>query len=437
MIVSQFSTFPYGGAGTAAVRHHLEMRRQGIDSRFFHRSGLNWSSGDLSFREAPFEKAVEPGGFFAARREKNRRRRIVQQYEKHLRVRSAGLELFSQAELIEPTQIDPSKNLSSVIHLHWVPFLVDIPSFFASIPTSTPVVWTLHDMNPFTGGCHYSDGCGKFTTGCGHCPEIEQPSRRDVSFTAMRSKKLAFAEHRFHVVTPSRWLNRLAQQSPVWPTGTQFHTIANGLDTSLFRPIDKSAARKQLGLPQNVTLIAFGAEDVENPRKGFHSLLHSLRLLYNEKPIECIVFGRGRLPDQRDGLPNFHEFGFVDQPELQATIYAAADIYVLPSIEDNAPQTGLEAMACGTPVVAYEAGGIPEFVMPGQTGLLAAVGNVSALAKQISDLAEHDRLRQRLSAGARKLIESQFDVRKQARMYIDLYRAITAISDSKPVRRAA
>jgi glycosyltransferase involved in cell wall biosynthesis len=182
--------------------------------------------------------------------------------------------------------------------------------------------------------------------------------------------------------------------------------------------------------------LAFGAEDVQNPRKGFHSLLQALRMMPEDQPVECIVFGRGELPTDRSGLPVLHEMGFIDGPEHQSAIYSAADVFVLPSLEDNAPQTGLEAMACGTPVVAYESGGIPEFVMPGQTGLLAPVGNVAALARQIGDLASHDRLRQRLAAGARRLIESEYDVRKQVRKYIDLYATLVANAKSA-TRRAA
>lgn len=437
MIINQFSTFPYGGAGTAAVRHHLELRRQGIDSRFFHRSGLETRPSDASFQEAPFVQPSEPSGLIAKWREQSRRRRIIAQFEQHLRDRSKELELFSQAEAIDPTPLDSRSNWGDVIHLHWLAFLIDYPSFFSSLPANIPLVWTLHDMNPFTGGCHYSDGCGRFAAGCGSCPAIEQARRRDISYATIRTKQHALADRRLHVVTPSRWLNRLAQQSSVWPSGTQFSVINNGLDTSQFQPIERSAARKKLGLPQNVTLIAFGAEDVENPRKGFHSLLQALRMLPKDGQIECIVFGRGQLPIAREGLPILHEMGYVDSVERQATIYSAADIFVLPSLEDNAPQTGLESMACGTPVVAYDTGGIPEFVMPGQTGLLAAVGNVAALARQISDLAEHARLRQRLAAGSRKLIEAEYDVRKQVRKYIDLYATMANLSLASSRRQAA
>ncbi len=437
MIVNQFNTFPYGGAGTAAVRHHLEMRLQGVDSRFFHRASLDWHSADPSIRPALFEQPPETRGFFDKRRARIRRRKIIRQHERHLASRTSSIELFSQPELLEPTRFDPGGQWGHVVHLHWVSFLIDFPSFFAAIPRSVPLVWTLHDMNPFTGGCHYNGGCRRFASGCGQCPAIDQPGRRDLSHDAIRTKQRALAERRLHVVTPSRWLRGIAQQSPVWPQGTQFQVIANGLDTNQFRPTEKPLARRKLGLPQNVPLIAFGAEDVENPRKGFHLLLHALRLLPAQHSIECLVFGRGRVTDARDGLPIFHEFGYVDQPERQALIYSAADVFVMPSLEDNAPQTGLEAMACGTPVVAFDAGGIPEFVMPGQTGLLAAVGNVSELARQIGDLTDHARLRQRLAAGSRKLIESEYDVRTQARKYIELYSSLIGISHSDPRRRAA
>lgn len=437
MIVTQYTTFPYGGAGTAAVRQHLEMRRQGLDSRLFHQPGLDWQSPDSSVRPLTLESAPQPNGFIAKRREKGRRRKIIRHYERHLVGRPQQLELFSQSELVERTLVPANWQWGDVVHLHWLAFLIDLPSFLAAIPEPTPVVWTLHDMNPFTGGCHYSGGCSRFKSGCGDCPALNDPSARDLSFDAIRVKQRSLDGRPWQVVTPSRWLGRMAQQSPVWPEGTEFHVIAYGLDTNQFRPIDKSLARRKLGLPQNVPLIAFGAEDIENQRKGFHLLAHALRLVPSEKGIESVVFGRGRMSDARDGLPIIHEFGYVDSSERQSLIYSAADLLVLPSLEDNAPQTGLEAMACGTPVVAFEAGGISEFVRPGQTGLLAAVGNVAELARQIGDLVDHPRLRQRLAAGSRKLIEAEYDVRTQARKTIELYTSLLGTAKSGAKRRAA
>jgi glycosyltransferase involved in cell wall biosynthesis len=292
-------------------------------------------------------------------------------------------------------------------------------------------------MNPFTGGCHYSGGCKQFVRGCGNCPSLIMPGPRDLSRDTLRLKRRVLAGRRLDVVSPSRWMNALAERSPVWPTGTAFHVIANGLDTEVFRPADKAFARRQLNLPADATLLAFGAEDLGNPRKGFHLLRNALPAIAARQRIECVVFGRGRLPESREGLPIIHEQGFVDSPERQALIYSAADLFALPSLEDNAPQTGLEAMACGTPVVAFDAGGIPEFVRPGETGLLAPVGDSAALARQIIDLAEHPRFRQRLAAGARKLIEADYDVRTQVRRYIELFVAALESRQTLNQRRAA
>lgn len=437
MIVHQFSAFPYGGAGSAALRHHLELRQQGIDSRFHHRAEVEFASSHRSIGAMPIAPAIEPRGFWARRFERYRRRKIIRQYERHLTNRDPRFELFTQPEMLDKTSLTIRATGDTVLHLHWLSFLIDYPSFFRSIPADVPIVWTLHDMNAFTGGCHFSGSCTHFASGCGRCPQIVAASARDVSRDSFKTKKKALTERKIDVVAPSRWMMQLAAKSPIWPTGTEFHVIPYGFDLRLYRPIPKSVARRQLGLPQNVALIAFGADDLDNPRKGTSLLLRALRQMGSASGMECLVFGKGSLPSDRSGLPIVHEFGFVAKPEIQAAIYASADIFVLPSLEDNSPQTGLEAMACGTPVVAFESGGIPEFVHPGQTGLLVAVGNVADLARQLRDLIDHPRLRQRLSVGARRFIEREHDIRKQVRPYIDLYQLSLGKSASGPQSRAA
>ena len=227
-----------------------------------------------------------------------------------------------------------------------------------------------------------------------------------------------------HVVTPNQWLANLAKHSAIFPDTTEFHIIRLGLDENLFRPVQTLEARRQLGLPEDVPLLAFGAEDIENYRKGFHHLLSALRMVNADTPVECLVFGNGKLPDNRDGLPKFHEFGFVDSKEKHRLIYSAADLFVLPSREDNQPQTGLESMACGTPVVGFRAGGVPEYVRHQKTGLVATMGDESEMAGHIRHLINDQELRHRLAQNARRMIESEFTAELQARRYIELYRDV-------------
>lgn len=364
-------------------------------------------------------------GLFGKRLEKKKLRRIHRQYDTHIRNRDSAAEVFAMARLPEPSTFNWDLVNADVVHLHWMSFLADYPTFFGSIPNPTPIVWTLHDMNPFTGGCHYSSGCNKFQSGCGSCPQIVAPSPTDVSADSFNVKQKSLSRKNLHIVTPSRWLGELAKTSSIFPDQTTFHVIRLGFDLKEFSPIEKNEARRLLGLETNAVLLAFGAEDIRNQRKGFHHLLNSLPLLKTSAAVECLVFGSGDLPTD-PLLPKMHEFGYVNSVEKQRLIYSAADIVIVPSREDNSPQVGLEAMACGTPVVGFNAGGIAEYVRDGVTGRLAELGNESELAGQISGLVDNEGLRQVMSGRARLMMEEEYELEAQTQKYVSLYRELVS-----------
>ncbi len=436
IIVDHFSTFPHGGAGTAARRLHHQLVERGIASRFNYWRDETGQKLDSSYRQTEFET---PGrlpilGAVSGQLERRRRRTICRLHDHHVANRPGPHELFSIPWSLERTSFDFHTLGTDVVHLHWMSFFIDYASFFGSIPDRFPIVWSLHDMNPLTGGCHYSDGCSRFTVGCGNCHQIASPGERDASWHAFREKRRALRNKHIHVVTPNRWLSDLARHSPIFPPGTEFHLIRLGLDETVFFPVDQRAARRQLGVPPDRPLIAFGAEDIGNHRKGFHHLLAALRRVRRFLPdIECLVFGNGKLPDSRGDLPVFHEFGYVDDADRQRLIYSAADLFVLPSREDNQPQTALESMACGTPVVAFRAGGIPEFVVDGETGLIAPLGDETAMALCIEKLICEPALRAALGRNGRRAVEQNHTAARQAAEYMELYDKI--IDQSLPIER--
>jgi glycosyltransferase involved in cell wall biosynthesis len=354
-------------------------------------------------------------------------KQIHRLYERHLANRPGGFETYAMARLPYPTPVPTPNDLSEtqIVHLHWISFFLDYPSFFDSIPDSVPVVWTLHDTSAFTGGCHFVSGCGKFKSGCGSCPQIQRPGPNDVSRNSFEAKKEALKKKTVHVVSPSEWLMQMAKASPVWPANTQFHKIHYGLDLKKFRPSDQAAARRELGLPTEKKLIAFGAANVTNERKGFSFLADALAKIQHKlsQEVECVVFGSGKMEFSRP-LPPVHSMGYIDCTNQLNKIYSAADMVVVPSVEDNQPQTGLEAMACGTPVVAFNAGGIPEFVRHEQTGLLARSADSDDLAKQMTRLVKDSNLRRRLSEAARSMMEMEFETETQAWQHLILYRDI-------------
>jgi len=433
--VAQFNTFPYGGAATAAKRLHRSLRQNRIDSRFYFHRNEKSPPADDSFGQLGFD-TPQLGIFTGAvqrRMTKRRQRDIYESYNNHIALRPAGAETFSMAELPEPTKLNWNSINADVAHLHWISFFADYPTFFGSIPDHVPIVWTLHDMNAFTGGCHYSNGCTKFKFGCGGCEQLTNRNPRDVSATSFNVKRKSLKNKDVHVVTPSDWMRELAMQSKIWPDNTTFQTIRLGFDLAEFNPIQKSIARQKLGLGDDSVLIGFGAEDINNRRKGLQHLLPALSNLNTDKKVECVVFGSGKI-EQTEGLPPIHNFGYVNSAEQQSLIYSAADMVVVPSREDNQPQVGLEAMACGTPVVAFNAGGIPEYVRDGATGLLAKIGDEQELAERIRWMVENELARSTMGDRARLMMEQEFELGAQSKKYLSLYQSI---AQSKQLSRAA
>ncbi len=421
MNVFHFNTFPYGGAAAAARRIHERLLQNGVRSQFL----FDRNDRHVRFENAnpvPWLPQIESNGF-GRLWEKRRLKRLHRQYDTHLATRDSNQELFSMCETTEQRALDPRPFTDSVVHLHWLAFLADYPAFFGSLPKGTPVVWTLHDMNPMTGGCHYSSGCGRFVNGCGHCPQLIAPAKNDLSRKSFRIKQQALRNINLTVTAPSQWILDLARRSPIFPGHTQFELIRLGFDLSTLTPIETRLARRHLSAETEKTVIGFGAESISNHRKGFDLLLAALTKLRGKENVECFVFGSGDFEFDNLDLPIRH-LGFIDSESRLAQFYSACDVVVVPSREDNQPQVGLEAMACGTPVIGFDTGGIGEYVRPGMTGWLAEPENADDLARQIDDAVAQTDLRKDRSLNCRKLMESDFEIGKQTEMYWRLYQRL-------------
>lgn len=322
------------------------------------------------------------------------------------------------------------------MHLHWIAFLADYPHFFAALPARSPLVWTLHDMNPFTGGCHFSGNCSRFLQGCGNCPQLESRGPQDLSHHTFALKQRQLARRELHVTAPSQWMLRQAQQSPLWPQQTTFHHIPYGLDLKVFRPLARREARARLGLDPDVTLIGFGADQISNPRKGYSYLETALALSTAQRSTrEALIIGGGLVDGARLSVRRAHSLGFVADPEQQALAYAACDLFVVPSLSDNQPQMALEAMACGVPVIAFAAGGIPEIVETGVTGWCVPTGDLTGLAQALDQLINDSEMRGLLSQRCRWRMCRDHDLLQQANRFRNLYQSLP-VAPTKSVRRA-
>lgn len=451
VFVSHFNSFLRGGAATAARQLHRSLLSGGVQSRFQHLDGQTF--GDQS-DAAPDKSADECAEYYGTswadpgawqKTVDGIRFRIHRErFKRATRGAKSGSEIFTSPHgkpfTPWPPVDHPAMTKASadrhIIHLHWISKFIDLPSFFGSLSADQPVVWTLHDMNALTGGCHFAGNCQRFRVGCGNCPQLKHPTQTDVSFQSFETKRSALQDANLHIVAPSRWLLGLAQSSPLLSGARSFTRIPYGMPTDKLYPMDSRFAREALGIPSDGFIICFGAMNLGNRRKGTAELLSALGSVASRPDVRCLVFGSGSLSGKSGSLPETIEIGRVDDDRTRRLVYSAADVFVLPSTEDNLPLTGLEAMACGTPVIGFDAGGIPDYVIHGETGLLAENGNVNALAARLLSAASSPEAMQTMGSRARQMILDQFQADRQAKCYMDLYRRLLDIAD-QPIRRAA
>jgi glycosyltransferase involved in cell wall biosynthesis len=308
-----------------------------------------------------------------------------------------------------------------IVNLHWIAGFVDYRSFFRAVAARMPLVWTLHDANPFTGGCHYYGPCERFMRGCGLCPELGSSSERDLSRAIWQRKKESYSflrSGRLQVVTPSRWLAGEVQKSALLG-GFPVRTIPNGFETEVFSPRDRVLAREMLGVPRDSKVVLFAAQSLGERRKGFAALAQALAPFSPDTGIHLVSVGHADcLLDVR--LPHLN-LGLVDNDRILSWVYSAADVYVAPTLDDNLPNTVMEAMSCGTPVVGFDTGGVPEMVRNGMSGFVVPKGDTGALRQAILRLLDNSALRTEMAGNSRRIAVEGYDIRLQARRYLSLY----------------
>jgi glycosyltransferase involved in cell wall biosynthesis len=292
-----------------------------------------------------------------------------------------------------------------------------------------PVALTLHDAWLLSGHCAHSFDCEAWRTGCGNCPDltIYPAIRRDATRDNWRRKRHVYTTSRLSVATPSQWLMRKVEGSMLGPAVNDARVIPNGVDLSVFHPADRRAARSALGLPLDAAVLLFAAESVrENRWKDYPTLRAAIRMAagrLENRPITCIGLGESAAVEQI-GRATARFIGYESDPLRVAMYYQAADIYVHAAHQDTFPCSVIEAMACGTPVVATAVGGIPEQVDDGRSGFLVPAGNAPDMATRIVQLLNQQDLHRALAAGALEAARTQFDLQTQADAYLDWYREL-------------
>lgn len=269
----------------------------------------------------------------------------------------------------------PEFQQADVIHLHWVnQGFLSLGNLERILASGKPVVVTLHDQWYFTGICHYSSDCGKYRTQCQHCPMLKG-QRMDLAQRVFDRKRAMYEGRNLTFVGCSRWMADMARQSRL----TQGHTVTNipnAIDTDVFMPMDKAAARQRHHLPVDKKLILFGAQRITDERKGFRFLTEACEHIAMHHPtlpkqLGVVVLG-GDAQSVKEALPlPVYTVNYLSNEKEIAELYNAADLFVTPSLQDNLPNTIVEAMACGTPCVGFNVGGIPEMIHHQQDGYVA------------------------------------------------------------------
>lgn len=306
-----------------------------------------------------------------------------------------------------------------IVHLHW------IGENFLSIATlkriKCPIIWTMHDMWPFTGGCHYSNGCQQYQNKCGNCPILHSHNEKDLSRFVWQKKNKEWQKLNFSLVSPSDWLSQCAKKSSLFKS-KQVNLIPNGVDINLYHPIDKTKARELLKIPLNKTTILFGAMNAtSDKRKGFHYLSNAFNLIQSDKKnIQLLLFGTNKVDDFKDF--ESYALGDINDRNQMALIYSAADLIIIPSVEDNLPNVALEAMACGVPCVAFKIGGMADIITHLQDGYLAKPFDITDLANGIDTLISEKNQLNDYSKNARLKIVNNFNEASILQKYIKLYK---------------
>lgn len=290
-----------------------------------------------------------------------------------------------------------------------------------------PIVWTMRDMWGFTGGCHYTAGCTRYIDGCGICPQLRSDGEGDLSRQTVQRKRKAWDGLNFWLVPISEWMADRTRESQLLQ-GSHVHVIPNGIDSNRFRPIDRREARRAFGLPEEGRFVLFVALNaLSDKRKGFWHLAKALDVLESAKepdPPELLVAG-DLTPDNAPDLGLKTRFlGTITDTDRLATLYSAADVMVAPSLQEAFGKTHVEAMSCGTPVVAFDSGGPSEIILHDETGYLAEPFEPEALAQGIDRCLSAVRHTPGIGKAARDRVLNRYDIDVVAGHYIDHYRHI-------------
>ena len=413
MKISYISTYDnHGGAAIAASRLFKGIQSQGIEANFITQRKTVSDKNVIGPKNQLEQKLLT---FFTLID------RIPLSFYKNRESTPWSLSLapFNSRVITKIMQTNPD-----IVHLHWVGN--DFIPITKIRKISKPIVWTMHDSWPFTGGCHLPYDCTKYKQECGNCPQLQSNNEKDISRYILRKKKHSWDNLDITVVSPSQWLARKAKNSSLF-RNKRIVVIPNGIDTDVFRRIEKKLARKILGLSPDKKYILFGAvNSTSDKNKGFSLLMDCLKVLNDKisnKKTELLIFGNSESENIKDAPFKCRYFGKINDDEKLTLLYSAADVFVCPSLIENLPNTVVESLSCGTPVVAFKVGGLCDIVSHKENGFLAKPFDVSDLSTGILWAINHHNYKM-ISENSRNTAINKFSIEGSSKKYVNLYRQI-------------
>lgn len=417
MRISMFNTYDQvGGAAKAAYRLYKGFSLCGNDVHYFVRNKTELSDKNITQLNQFNVPMLTMDG-------------LMQQHYINSNRTAISNTLFSVTYAGITTNLSEELRNSEIINLHWIEKYLSLENIKQLINLRIPIVWTLHDERPFTGGCHYTTECGGFMDDCSQCLQLKEDPHR-LAKNVLAAKLDLLKDANISIVTPSRWLESQVKKSTLFKN-TRVKTIANGIDVDIYKPLDKSQCKQSLGISPDNIVLQFGAQDNREKRKGFTYLVdalkhclknHTFNKLCEDGKITILCVGTAAkeitdLPIQTKSV------GYIDNDLDMVKLYNASDIFILPSLEDNLPNSMIESMACQTPVIGFNTGGIPEVVCEDNGRVVDKEDSVQ-LADAIIELVLNSDLRRKLGISGHKLIYNKYKLSDQAKNYLDFFNEV-------------
>ena len=407
-----------GGAAIACKRLMAALKKNGVEVKMLVRDKQTEDSNVVSINKNFYIKVINIFRFL--------RERLVIWINNR----------FSKDNLFAVSIADTGNNLinnelvqqADIIHIHWInQGFLSLPDLEKLVTSGKPVVWTMHDQWAYTGICHYTGGCDEFANLCSHCPKLMYSGKHDLSYKTFKKKENLYKSGNITFVGCSKWITNEAKRSFLCRE-INMVSIPNPIDIKIYTKQNKDKTREALGLPFEKKLILFGACKVTDKRKGFNYLKDACDILleqnkFSQEDLAVVVFG-GKSIGLDTLLPYpVHSLGYINNIQTIVNMYNAVDLFFIPSLEDNLPNTIMEAMSCGTPCVGFNTGGISEMIDHKINGYVAIYKSAEDLAEGIHWILSEASYEQ-LSRNARQKVIDCYSEEIVSEEYISLYKTV-------------